>query len=211
MLAFLLFFINFSIAQVGINTTSPNANSALDVNGRVIVQDLSRTSSGISGVGILLVEQDGTIIKADLDSDLISIDSAEDLTINSGSNGSSTKEKIAVISEEFESIDNWDLELDGANSEVTVFIIHRSSGDDELKIKGIKGGTEGRKIRIINDSGDDIKFDEDSSSASNGNRIYIYTERNKMKEYGSCELIYSTDVSSGIGHWCVVQLDRYTN
>lgn len=208
MLAFLLFFLNVSIAQVGINTTSPNANSALDVNGRVIVQDLSRTGSGISGVGILLVEQDGTLIKADLSSDLITIDGSDEITINN-TFSSSTTEKIVLFEERFQTKNNWDLDLDGANSDVTVFIIHKDSGGNELKIRGIAGGTEGRKIKIINDSGEDIKFDEDHNNATNGNKIYIYTSDNKMEEYGTCELIYSTDVSSGSGHWCIVQLDKY--
>lgn len=208
MLAFLLFFLNVSIAQVGINTTSPNANSALDVNGRVIVQDLSRTGSGISGVGILLVEQDGTLIKADLSSDLITIDGSNEITINN-TFSSSTTEKIVLFEERFQTKNNWDLDLGGANSDVTVFIIRKDSGNDELKIRGIAGGTEGRKIKIINDSGEDIKFDEDHNNATNGNKIYIYTSDNKMEEYGTCELIYSTDVSSGSGHWCFVQLDKY--
>ncbi len=207
LLAFLLFFLNVSIAQVGINTTDPNENSALDVNGRVIVQDLSRTGSGISGVGILLVEQDGTLIKAELSSDLITIDGSDEITINN-TFSSSTTEKIVLFEERFQTKNNWDLDLGGANSDVTVFIIRKDSGNDELKIRGIAGGTEGRKIKIINDSGEDIKFDEDHNDAADGDKVYIYTQENKMKNYGTCELIYSTDVSNN-GHWCLVQLDKY--
>ena len=209
LLAFLLFFFNVSIAQVGINTTSPNANSALDVNGRVIVQDLSRTGSGISGVGILLVEQDGTLIKADLDSDLISIDVNHEITINNSAS-QVTKEKIVLINLVWGDYHDLDIDLDGANSDATVFIIRQSlGGSGELKIRGIVGGTDGRKIKIINDSNATIKFEEDHNDAANGDKIYIYTQNDKMKNYGACELIYSTDVSSGNGHWCVVQLDKY--
>ena len=206
MLVFLLFFINLSIAQVGINTTTPNANSALDVNGRVIVQDLSRTNTGVSGIGILLVEQDGTLIKADLDSDLISIDVNHEITINNSASQIIT-EKIELLEVQFNTQNNWDLELDGDNSDVTVFIIRARTGS-ELKIRGIKGGTDGRKIRIINDSGKKIKFEEDHNSSNSGNKIYIYTSETEMSTYGSCELIYSTAISDEGGHWSLVQLDK---
>ncbi len=206
MLAFLLFFLNVSIAQVGINTTTPNVNSALDVNGRVIVQDLSRTASGISGVGILLVEQDGTLIKADLSSDLITIDSGDDITINH-TNSSVTTEKIVLLEERFQDKNNWDLDLDGNNSDVTVFII-RKDGGGEMNIKGIAGGTDGRRIRIINDSNAKIKFDhEDNNAANAGNKYYNYTSTTEMDKYGSCLLIYSTAISDDGGHWSIVQMD----
>ena len=206
MLVFLLCFVSTSIAQVGINTTTPNPNSALDVNGRIVIQDLSRTGSGISGVGILLVEQDGTIIKADLSSELITIDLSDEITINQTSS-SSTSEKIVLINEEFETKDNWDIGLDGDNNDVTVFIIRKSNGGNELKLRGIVGGTEGRKIRIINDSGYKIKFEEDKNEASSGNKIFIYTRKVEMSSYGSCELIYSTAISDDGGHWNIVQMD----
>ena len=204
----ILLFVPFYVsAQVGINTTTPNPNSALDVNGRIVIQDLSRTSTGTSGVKILLIEQDGTLIQASVDADLISEDSNNEITINSNSS-SSTNEKIVLINEAFGTKNNWDLDLDGDNSDATVFIIRKGSGGNELKIRGIKGGTEGRKIRIINDSGSKIKFQEDQNSANSGNKIYIYTSETEMSTYDSCELIYSTAISGDGGHWNIVQLDK---
>jgi len=205
---FSLLFSTTVVAQVGINTTSPNANSMLDVNGRVVVRDFSRTGTGLVGVKLLLVEADGTLITATVPADALSVSAAQAISLNNTASGAST-EKITVVEENFNTKNNWDLDLDGDNSDVTVFIVHKSSGGGELKIRGISGGTEGRKIRIINDSGENIKFEEDKSQANDGNRIYIYTEHDKLKDYGSCELVYSTDVSSGLGHWCIVQLDRY--
>ncbi len=210
MLVFLLFFLNTSISQVGINTTTPNANSSLDVNGRVVIQDLSRTSNGLTGVKLLLVEANGTLISASVSSGVISENGSNEIIVSNESNVA-TKDNIILLNEDFDTVNNWDIGLDGSNSDVIVFIIRKGSGDNLLKIRGITGGTNGRRIKIINDSGHDIKFDEDHSNASDGNKIYIFTERNKMKEYGTCELIYSTDISSGNGHWCIVQLDRYTN
>ncbi len=200
----------FTSAQVGINTTTPNPNSALDVNGRIVIQDLSRTGTGISGVKILLIEQDGTLIQASVDADLISEDNNNTLTIsnNNNNNTTTTNEKIVLINESFGTKNNWDLDLDGGNSDATVFIIHKDSGGNELKIRGIKGGTDGRKIRIINDSGKKIKFEEDKNEASFGNKIYIFTSENEMSTYGSCELIYSTAISDDGGHWNLIQLDK---
>ncbi len=197
----------FASAQVGINTTTPNPNSALDVNGRVIIQDLSRTGTGISGVKILLIEQDGSLIEATLDANLISEDNTNELTISNNST-TTTNEKIVLINEAFGAKNNWDLEIDGNNSDATVFIIRKGSGGNELKIRGIIGGTDGRKIRIINDSGKKIKFEEDRNEASSGNKIYIYTQHKEMQTYGSCELIYSTAISDDGGHWTLVQLDK---
>ncbi len=203
-LLLLLFVPFFAIAQVGINTTTPNPNSALDVNGRIVIQDLSRTGTGTSGLKILLIEQDGSLIEATLDLNLISEDNNNELTFSNNS----TNEKIVLINEVFGTKNNWDLELDGDNSDVTVIIIRKGSGGNELKIRGIIGGTDGRKIRIINDSGKKIKFEEDKNEASSGNKIYIYTQHKEMQTYGSCELIYSTAISDEGGHWNLVQLDR---
>ncbi len=197
----------FASAQVGINTTTPNANSALDVNGRIVIQDLSRTGTGISGVKILLLEQDGSVIGATLDANLISEDITNALTI-SNNNTTTTNDKIVLINEDFGTKNNWDIGLDGDNSDATVFIIRKSSGGNELKIRGIKGGSEGRKIRIINDSGKKIKFEEDHNSANSGNKIYIFTSEIEMSTYGSCEFIYSTAISDDGGHWNLVQLDK---
>ncbi len=196
----------FASAQVGINTTTPNPNSALDVNGRIVIQDLSRTGTGTSGVKILLIEQDGSLIEATLDANLISENNTNELTISN--NNTTSNEKIVLINESFGTKNNWDLELDGDNSDATVFIIRKGSGGDELIIRGIKGGTDGRKIRIINDSGKKIKFEEDKNEASSGNKIYIYTQYKYMTTYGSCELIYSTAISDDGGHWNIVQLDK---
>ena len=196
----------FASAQVGINTTTPNPNSALDVNGRIVIQDLSRTGTGTSGVKILLIEQDGSLVEATLDPNLISEDNNNLLTFSNNST-TTTNEKIVLINESFGTKNNWDLDLDGDNSDATVFIIRKGSGGNELKIRGIIGGTDGRKIRIINDSGKKIKFEEDRNEASSGNKIFIYTRKVEMSSYGSCELIYSTAISDDGGHWNIVQMD----
>ncbi len=183
----------FLQAQVGIGTDNPNSNSSLDVNGRVVIQDLSRTAQSLTDVKMIPTEADGTLIEATLPSSLISKDdTTHEITMN----------------ENFGTKNNWDISLDGDNSEVTVFIIRKGSGGNELKIRGIIGGTDGRRIRIINDANKKIKFEEDNNNATAGNKIYIYTNLAEMTTYGSCELIYSTAISDGSGHWNIVQMDE---
>jgi|GEM_PF-2753743 len=195
-------------AQVGINTTDPNPNAELDVNGKVVIRDYSRTSSGVSGVKAVFTEADGTLINVSIPSDLLEEDVSNNLTFNNSSSSRAAIEKIALIEQPFNTQNNLDLLLDGDHSDVTTFIIRKSSGGNELKIRGIQGGTEGRRIRIINDSGVDIKFEEDHGNANDGNKIYIYTGDDKMEEYGSCVLIYSTAISDSGGHWNIVQMDE---
>jgi hypothetical protein len=188
-------------AQVGINTTTPNLNVSLDINGRVMIQDLSRTAENLTGVKMILSEADGTLIEATLPSNLITKDeTTHQISMIEKSN---TTEKIELLFEASGSKNNWDLGLDAVNSDVTIFII-RSSGN--LTIRGIQGGIEGRKIRIINDSSFKIKFnDEDSNSSNIGNRYYNYSGFNEMNKYGSCLLVYSSEISTN-GHWNIVQM-----
>lgn len=194
--------------QVGINTTSPDPNSSLDVNGKVVIRNTDRSLTGVDKVQALFIEDDGTVIGVDIPQDLLTEDSSNNISINSvGSNNTGQYENIVLIDQQFNTQNNWDLELQGDNSHITTIIIRKSTGGGELKIRGIQGGTDGRRIRIINDSGADITFEEDNNSASNGNKIYIYTADATMESYGSCELIYSTAISNSGGHWNVVQLE----
>ncbi len=191
-----------SYSQVGINTSTPNPNSALDVNGKVIIQDLGRASTGSTGVKIMLTEGDGTLIQATIPSDMIFVDSSNNdaITIRP------RLEKIYVKNESFGIIDDYDAFANAP--EATVLIINSSGGGNELKIRGIIGGYEGRILRIINNSGNKkIKFEEDHNSGTAGNKIYVYTKENKMEEKGTATLIYSTTVDSD-GYWCVVQLEK---
>ncbi|WP_146090669.1 hypothetical protein [Aureitalea marina] len=166
-----------------------------------MIQDLGRSSTGETGVKMLLTESDGTVLGADLPDEFSLTDGGE-LKV---SLGSATTEKIVLSAETFDTKNNWDLDLDGHNSDVTVFIIRKASGG-ELKIRGIQGGTEGRRIRLINDSDAKIKFEEDKAEATDGNKLYIYSSETEMNRYGSCLLIYSTAISTS-GHWNIVQME----
>jgi len=197
---------NILIAQVGIGTTDPQAT--LHVAGTLQVDD---TNPG-SAVKLTGIDASGVISEISFGSN---INLTAGVLSTSGGSGDHTKETIALIDETFNDDEDdfdWDLDLGGANDDVTVFIIRRGGGDDKLNVNSILGGTEGRRIRIINDSNKDIEFFEDDTNGSSGNNIYIYNSTGKLKKYGSCLLIYSTDVSEVTdpitpGHWCLVQLN----
>ena len=209
---------NILIAQVGIGTTTPE--ETLHVAGTVKVDE------SIHVVGTLQIDDTnpGSAVKLigiDGSSVISEISFGSNINLNagvlsaSGGGDDHTKETIALIDMDFAEFDNLNLGLDGTtgiygdNSDVTVFIIRDNDDAGTLDINGITGGTDGRRIRIVNDSGLDIEFYGDDAGATAGNKIYIYTQRSILREYGSCELIYSTAVSTD-GHWCIVQLDRFT-
>jgi len=191
-----------SYSQVGINTSGPNPNSSLDVNGGVVIREFLRSSAGTSGLKLVLVESDGMLIQSSIGSEMLTVDSENNVTIKES--GISYKEKVAIQNPSFDTKTNYN-PFFGNNVDVTVLILRRGSGGDELKIRGMVGGYEGRRLRIINDSGEKIKFEEDHTSADPENRIYIYTKENELKHYGSCELIYSETVAAdGTGRWCIL-------
>lgn len=190
---------NSLTAQVGIGTTNPQAT--LHVKGDLKIEPTVAAGNAVNLSGL---DTNGLLTDVTLGANLTL--SAGTLSATGGG-GDHTKEKIVLTDESFAIKNNWNLGLTGANSDVTVFIIRKQGGGNTLTINGIADGTDGRRIRIINDSNKDIVFNEDTGGNA-GNKIYIYTTNTTLNNYGSCELIYSTAISTD-GHWNIVQLDPY--
>jgi len=129
-------------AQVGINTSDPKQE--LDVNGRLRVRDLSQTGAGLVGGSLLFTEADGTVVG--LSSTDVDIDINNNLNISGGRFYKVARVDVGSSS----SLDNLDLDLDASNIGATVVILTGSSGSD-LEITGIKDGTDGRHIILLND------------------------------------------------------------
>ncbi|PQB03803.1 hypothetical protein [Aureitalea marina] len=182
-------------AQVGVNTTTPT--SMLDVNGTARIRSLAVPSNGLAGNLKMIVASDlGELFELE----------SPDLHVKNGQivveNNSSDREKVTKIETNFNTKNNWDLDLDGANSDTSTFIIERTGGG-ELKIKGIQNGTEGKRIRIVNNSDKDMKFEESNINPPS-DRIYIYTKEDKLK-WSSALLVYTTEVNGG--HWLLLDYD----
>lgn len=190
-------------AQVGINTTNPQAD--LDVNGKVRIQDLSGTGASLAGAKLLATEPDGTVVE--VDSGDLEIDSGGNINITGGGGGSaSTQFEIAVIDLNNASgnVNNLDLSLGGANSSVVMFILQNTSGD--INLRGIQGGTNGRRIILVNDTGNTINFIWEANN--NGNQLLRYTEDESTNANGgSMSLVYTTDLNIS-GAWLAYNLDK---
>lgn len=124
------------------------------------------------------------------------------MDINVG--GGSTQFEVKAIDLNGEDSDDvvLDLDLDNTNSNVTMFVLQNTV--DEIEIEGIDDGTEGRRIILVNDTGNVIKFKFDTGTAED--RILNYTSEVQFTDKGgSVELVYTEEVS-GSGRWIAYSL-----
>jgi hypothetical protein len=191
-----------AISQVGIGTTTPNPGRALDINGSLVVRDFSRSDSSINNIKLLLTEADGTLIEASFPKEMLSQDTSNNNVITLRHRTELTN----LHSVNFSSTTSYN----PFYSNPTSSMVRRanSNNGDTLIIKGITGGYDGRTLRIVNDSGLDIEFINQSNEAVASRRIKIYTKEDKMIDYGSSLLIYSTEIEAD-GRWMLVELDEY--
>lgn len=191
-----------AISQVGIGTTTPNPGRALDINGSLVVRDFSRSDSSINNIKLLLAEADGTLIEASFPKEMLSQDTSNNNVITLRHRTELTN----LHSVNFSSTTSYN----PFYSNPTSSMVRRanSNNGDTLIIKGITGGYDGRTLRIVNDSGLDIEFINQSNEAVASRRIKIYTKEDKMIDYGSSLLIYSTEIEAD-GRWMLVELDKY--
>jgi hypothetical protein len=210
-LTFCLSFIGFSaIAQVGINTTTPT--ETLDVNGTVRVRTMADIPPSLNGGDkFLYIKPDGTFGKVGIGSAVVTTNG--DIEINTGGNATTTRVVAVDLPNGVDNIDNLDLELDGANSDASIIILQ--GGSEDIDIRGIIGGTEGRRIYLVNNTGDDIRLRETNSGAvPPGNRFRRFTEHDELKDGGSnhggtAELVWTTQgVGLTEGRWVMLSLDR---
>jgi len=191
-----------AISQVGIGTTTPNPDRALDINGSLVVRDFSRSDSSINNIKLLLTEADGTLIEASFPKEMLSQDTSNNNVITLRHRTELTN----LHSVNFSSTTSYN----PFYSNPTSSMVRRANSNNggTLTIKGITGGYDGRTLRIVNDSGLDIEFINQSNEAVASRRIKIYTKEDKMIDYGSSLLIYSTEIEAD-GRWMLVELDKY--
>lgn len=191
-----------AISQVGIGTTTPNPDRALDINGSLVVRDFSRSDSSINNIKLLMTEADGTLIEASFPKEMLSQDTGNNNVITIRHRTELTNLHSVNFTDTYS--------YNPFYSNPTTSNVRRSANNSggTLRIKGITGGYDGRTLRIVNDSGYDIEFFNQSSEANESRRIKIFTKYDKMNDYGSSLLIYSTEIENN-GRWMLVELDKY--
>lgn len=177
-------------AQVGINTTDPKQE--LDINGHLRVRDLSQSGAGLAGGSLLFTEADGTVVG--LSSLDLEVDSNNNINIGGG-----RFYRIAHVDVGSGStLDNLDLDLDGANRGATMIVLTGSSGSD-IEISGIKDGVDGRHIIIVNDFSKKITIKDQDGGSDAENRIDVKTSTNVTNDnVGSMELVYDGTINRWI-------------
>jgi|GEM_PF-2450599 len=174
-------------AQVGVNTTTPL--ETLDINGTAAIRDLDSNSTNTT-----------VLTGADASGVLGNITVGENLELNNGvlrGTGGATRYLPAIISGDFyqNTTHNLDLDLNGANSDRTLFILRGTAGTPGVAtITGIAGGTDGRLIVI---KADVLNFNmfivNESTDSLPENRFQFNQNPNQSENvngYGSFTFIY---------------------
>lgn len=138
---FLTCFVGSLKAQIGVNTTNPT--ETLDVNGTTAIRDLTTNSTTAT-----------QLLGGDANGVVGGIIVGNNLELNNGvlsAIGSATRYLPAIVSGNFYNTTTNDLDMDinGVNSERTLFILRGNTGSPGTSnITGIAGGTDGRLIVI---------------------------------------------------------------
>jgi hypothetical protein len=172
----------FVLAQVGINTTTPQ--ETLDVEGTLRISNttscMPNKISGTNANGVLtdVVVGDnlaltGNVLSADV-------------------TGGSAYYIVATIpvpdGPPGEELNNFDLDLNGVNSNKVVFrLVGRTAN---YKITGIAGGTDGRHIVLFNVSTSNLTLVAESGFSTAPNRMITLANNVATSGQGTAELVY---------------------
>ncbi len=195
-------------AQVGINTTTPNTDTALDVNGKMRIGDVSGAASLNRSDGLQLMVAD-----ANNNNIVVGIDASSDFTIEDNkvklNTGRHVQSKYINLKTQGEQ-HNLDLGIDADEKGVVIFFLDNLH---DIKITGISGGTEGRRIVLVNmTSNKKLRIYNEKANSSPQNRIRVKTSANKTKAgKGSISLVYTADENLGGGRWIAYEMEAAHN
>lgn len=190
---FIVLFIQFNYAQVGIGTTSPQAT--LHVNGNLRVTNTNNTTTSEKLIGACsqgdftgVVVGEGLMLK-------------ENVLTASGT-GTPTRYRIAnipiVTTGPNQNFDNVNLDLGGANGDIVIF---RMGPLHNYTISGITGGTDGRHLIIYNSSAVNLTINSMSSSIP-ANNIDTLGSSTSTSGVGTIEFVYDGTLSK----WIVINI-----
>lgn len=171
-----------TIAQVGINTTTPQ--ETLHVEGTLCVTDVStKTATKLTGL-----DENGTLAGITVGTNL-------DLTGNVLSAKTGTSPSVYLVTtinvqdgpsgDEFH---NFDMGVNGVNSDKVVFrLVGRTAN---FKLTGISGGTDGRHLVIYNVETVNLTFEAESLNSLPQNRLETLANNVATSGKGTAEFVY---------------------
>jgi len=175
----------FTFSQVGINTTNPQASLHVEGTFRVTQTNTSELTK-LTGF-----DTDGTMGEITLGSNLQLVGNT--LNTTGASSSSSVNYSVADITiqdgPQGQRFNDYNLQLSSSNSDKDVFIIDGRT--KSYKISGFSGGTNGRRIVIINMSNNNLTFENESSFSQAQNRIYTLANNVSTIGVGTTEFVYS--------------------
>jgi hypothetical protein len=183
----ILFSISICFAQVGIGTTNPK--ETLHINGTVRIENT--TSNIVNATSLTGFDTNGTINKVQVGQNLSLSNGILTAKMPTGP----TTYGVATITDNFanQTLHNYDLDLDGVNSDKTVFILRQTAGmsAQPTTISGLSGGTNGRVIILKSDTNNlNISIQNQSTSSNPENRFMINESTRGVNAFGSITLIY---------------------
>jgi hypothetical protein len=188
----------------------------LDVNGTVRVRTMADIPPSLNGGDkFLYIKPDGTLGKVTITP--TTIDGNGDVVITTGSGDPSSSLVTTVdLPNNTSRIDNLDLDLGGSNATANVFIFEGANRN--IEIRGITGGTEGRRLYIVNNTGHDIRLRQVTSGIPPSNRFRRFTGQDRMRGGGgsqfggTAELVWTTQgVGLTEGRWVILSVDPGIN
>ena len=158
------------------------------------VRDINPTGAGFAGAKILVTEGDGTLVGINLDPDSSIVNNEFNIS------GALYLDYATVNLTDDSRYDDLDLDLDGDNDRALVIILEDNANQDAV-LSGIAGGTDGRRLILINQTGQKVRILSDDSNSDAENRILLYTKEIEIEtdtDTGSFELFYNGDLQRWI-------------
>ncbi len=178
------------LSQVGIGTTDPK--ETLHINGTLRIQAIETTASE----KIIGLDTNGTVAEVKVGDNLL----LEEGTLHSTGSSKYFVRTIPIVTlASGHQFHNLELDLGGLNKDIVVFRL--SGATNSFEVTGIKGGTDGKHILLMNVSTKNFKVTNESTGSIAANRIStLGTVFEQTSGEGIVELVYD----GVFGRWIII-------